>query len=132
MLGVVPSLVKTWRNADCVDGLDWTQSRPSVRRAKSNPDDALSDVPRRIPTDTQYCGGTEIGGGYITGTLVQPSAPSTFTMAALGLDFTILDEHGAACDNGELFLIPPSLGLSNELLNRDHFDVYFADCADPW
>src|SRR2546427_8463561 len=27
----------------------------------------------------EYCGGTEIGGGYVTGSVVQPCAPSTFT-----------------------------------------------------
>jgi acetyl-CoA synthetase len=128
MLGVVPSLVKTWRNADCVDGLDWSAIKAFSSTGEcSNPDDMLYLMSRAgYRPILEYCGGTEIGGGYITGTLVQPSAPSTFTTAALGLDFTILDEHGAACDNGELFLIPPSLGLSNELLNRNHFDVYFA------
>jgi len=29
----------------------------------------------------EYCGGTEIGGGYITGTLVQPASPATFTLS---------------------------------------------------
>jgi acetyl-CoA synthetase len=28
-------------------------------------------------------------------------------------------------DNGELFLIPPSIGFSTELLNQDHHKVYF-------
>jgi acetyl-CoA synthetase len=128
MLGVVPSLVKTWRNADCVEGLDWSAIKAFSSTGEcSNPDDMLYLMSRAgYRPIIEYCGGTEIGGGYITGTLVQPAAPSTFTTAALGLDFTILDEHGAECDNGELFLIPPSLGLSNELLNRDHFDVYFA------
>ncbi|MBI1926820.1 AMP-dependent synthetase, partial [Candidatus Poribacteria bacterium] len=73
----------------------------------------------------EYCGGTEIGGGYITGTLVQPAAPATFTTPALGLDFVILDENGHHTDNGELFLIPPSIGLSTTLLNQDHHEVYF-------
>ena len=78
----------------------------------------------------EYCGGTEIGGGYITGTMVQPASPSTFSTPALGLDFTILDENGAECDNGELFLIPPSMGLSDQLLNRDHHEVYFAGAPE--
>ena len=73
----------------------------------------------------EYCGGTEIGGGYITGTVVQPAAPSTFTTPALGLDFVILDENGKECPHGELFLVPPSIGLSNSLLNKDHHRVYF-------
>jgi acetyl-CoA synthetase len=75
----------------------------------------------------EYCGGTEIGGGYITGTVVQPSAPATFSTPALGSDLVILDEQGQPADRGELFLIPPALGLSQELLNGDHHAVYYAD-----
>ncbi len=29
--------------------------------------------------------------------------------------------------NGELFIVPPSIGLSNTLLNKDHHEVYYAD-----
>ncbi len=128
MLGLVPSLVKSWRNAGCVEGMDWNVIRAFSSTGEcSIPDDMLYLMSRAgYKPIIEYCGGTEIGGGYITGTMVQPSAPSTFTTPALGLDFTILDEQGAECDNGEVFLIPPSLGLSSELLNRDHFEVYFA------
>ena len=87
---------------------------------------ALSDVPRRLQADYRVLRRYQIGGAYITGTMVQPASPSTFSTAALGLDFAILDENGTECDNGELFLIPPSMGLSNQLLNRDHHEVYFA------
>jgi acetyl-CoA synthetase len=73
----------------------------------------------------EYCGGTEIGGGFITGTVVQNASPAVFSTASLGLDIVILDENDQVADNGELFLIPPSIGLSNELLNQDHYKVYF-------
>jgi acetyl-CoA synthetase len=39
----------------------------------------------------------------------------------------ILDEHGQQADAGEVFLAPPSMGLSLELLNSDHHEVYYAD-----
>ena len=73
----------------------------------------------------EYCGGTEIGGGYITGTMIQPASPATFTTPALGLDVVIADAEGHAVDNGELFIEPPSIGLSNDLLNGDHRATYF-------
>jgi acetyl-CoA synthetase len=79
----------------------------------------------------EYLGGTEIGGGHITGTVVQPASPSTFTTPALGTDFVILDENGATVDEGEmgeLFLVPPALGLSQTLLNADHHAVYYRGC----
>ncbi len=128
MLGVVPSLVKSWRNAGCAERLDWSSIKAFSSTGEcSYPDDMLylMSLAGYKPI-IEYCGGTEIGGAYITGTMVQPASPSTFSTAALGLDFAILDENGTECDNGELFLIPPSMGLSNQLLNRDHHEVYFA------
>jgi acetyl-CoA synthetase len=75
----------------------------------------------------EYCGGTEMGGGYMTGTVIQPCIPATFTTPALGLDIVILDVDGNPSDRGEAFISPPSIGLSTELLNRDHHQVFFAD-----
>jgi acetyl-CoA synthetase len=36
------------------------------------------------------------------------------------------DEEGKATHNGEVALLPPSIGLSNTLLNANHHDVYYA------
>ena len=68
-----------------------------------------------------------IGGGYIAGTVVQPSSPATFSTVAFGLDLFVLDEDGRESSSGEIFLAPPSIGLSTELLNRDHHQVYYHD-----
>ena len=134
MLGVVPSLVRAWRDSGACDGVDW--SRINVLSSTGEPsgrNDYLwltSRTGYRAPI-IEYCGGTEIGGGYLTGTVVQPSSPATFSTAALGLDLVILDEEGRSVDDGEegeLFLVPPSIGLSQTLLNRDHDEVYFAGC----
>lgn len=73
----------------------------------------------------EYCGGTELGGGYLASTLAQPSLPSLFSTPAFGLDVRILDEDGEPASSGELFIVPPSIGLSVELLNRDHHAVYY-------
>ena len=132
MLGVVPSLVKTWRNTKCAEGLDWSSVKAFSSTGEcSYPDDMLylMSLAGYKPI-IEYCGGTEIGGSYITGTVVQPASPATFSTPALGLDFTVLDENGAECDNGEVFLVPPSMGLSNHLLNREHREVYFTGTPD--
>ena len=129
MLGVVPSLVSSWRSTACMQGLDWSNLKAFSSTGEcSNAQDMLflMSLAGYKPI-VEYCGGTEIGGGYITGTLVQPCAPSTFTTPAMGLDFVILDESGHPRDKGEVFLIPPAIGLSTELLNRDHHQVYFAN-----
>ncbi len=134
MLGTVPSLVRAWRSSDAVAFDGWPDVRVfSSTGEPSNREDYLWLMSRagyRAPV-IEYCGGTEIGGGYITGTVVQPASPATFTTPALGLDFMILGESGEPVgegESGELFLVPPSIGLSETLLNKDHEEVYYADC----
>ena len=58
---------------------------------------------------------------------MQPNWAATFSTPALGSELIILDEEGQPADTGELFLVPPALGLSSRLLNRDHDKVYYAD-----
>ena len=133
MLGVVPTLVRAWKNTDCMHGLDWRAIRAFSSTGEcSNPEEMLflMSLVGYKPV-IEYCGGTEIGGGYITGTRVQPAAPSMFTTPALGVDFLLFDRNGEPTENGEVFITPPSLGLSTSLLNADHNEVYFAGTPQP-
>ena len=133
MLGVVPTLVRAWKHTGCPHGLDWHAIRAFSSTGEcSNPEEMLflMSLAGYKPI-IEYCGGTEIGGGYITGTRVQPAAPSTFTTPALGVDFRLFNENGEPTENGEVFIIPPSLGLSTSLLNADHNEVYFAGTPQP-
>ncbi|HUR68336.1 MAG TPA: AMP-binding protein [Candidatus Thermoplasmatota archaeon] len=132
VLGLVPALVRAWRAADLVtDEFRGVRVFSSTGEA-SNVEDYFwlsSTAEHRAPI-VEYCGGTEIGGGHLTGTVVQPQGPATFSTPALGLDVTILDEHGREVEEnamGEIFLVPPSIGLSQRLLNADHHKVYFSD-----
>jgi len=134
LLGVVPSLVRAWRETNACADADWSRIEVfSSTGEPSNRHDSLWLTGRtghRAPV-IEYCGGTEIGGGYVTGTVVQPASPSTFTTPALGLDLVILDDAGepvADGEEGEVFLVPPSIGLSQTLLNRDHEKVYYEGC----
>jgi acetyl-CoA synthetase len=134
MLGVVPSLVRAWRDSGACDGVDWSRINTfSSTGEPSNRQDYLWLMSRagyRAPI-IEYCGGTEIGGGHLTGTVVQPASPATFSTPALGMDLAILDENNQPVDigeEGELFLVPPSIGLSQTLLNRDHDEVYHQGC----
>jgi acetyl-CoA synthetase len=128
MLGTVPTLVKNWRATACMEEFNWNHIKLFSSTGEcSNASDIhyLMSLANYKPI-IEYCGGTEIGGAYITSTLLQPCIPSTFTTPALGLDFVILDEEGKISDNGEVALIPPSIGLSTELLNKNNYDVYYA------
>lgn len=128
VLGLVPSLVAAWRAAGAADGVDLSAVRLlSSTGEASNPEDYRWLMDRFAAPVIEYCGGTEIGGGYLTGTVLQPAVASQFTTPALGLDVRILDGEGASADSGELFIVPPSIGLSTTLLNRDHDDVYHSD-----
>lgn len=129
MLGVVPSLVSSWKASQCMQGMDWSRIKAFSSTGEcSNPQDMLFLMSfAGYKPIIEYCGGTEIGGAYITGTLVQPCIPSTFTTPALGLDFVILDADDRPAHKGEGLIIPPSIGLSTELLNKDHHQVYFAN-----
>lgn len=133
ILGLVPSLVRAWRSEGSLYFDEWPDVRLfSSTGEPSNREDYLWLMSRagyRAPV-IEYCGGTEIGGGYIAGTVVQPASPATFTTPTLGLDLRILTESGQAAaegEMGEVFLVPPSIGLSQTLLNRDHAEVYYKD-----
>ena len=132
MLGVVPTIVKAWRNKECMEPFDWSPIECfSSTGEASQADDmfylsALADMKPIV----EYCGGTEIGGGYITSTVVQPNVAATFSTPAIGLDFEILDESGQPTDDGQIFLRGPSVGLSERLLNRDHFETYYANTPE--
>ena len=133
ILGVVPSLVSAWRATGCMEGLDWGRIRlfTSTGEASNRSDMAyLMGLAGNKPV-IEYCGGTEIGGGYLTGTVLQAAVPSMFTTPALGVSVRILDDAGEDASSGELFLVPPSIGFSSTLLNKDHHDVYFAGTPRP-
>ncbi|QCX37046.1 AMP-binding protein [Aureibaculum algae] len=129
MLGLVPSIVKHWIKTKCNENLDWNAIKCfSSTGEASNPKEMeyLMQLGNNKPV-IEYCGGTEIGGGYVTSTVVQENIPSTFSTQALGGEFVLLNDEYKPSDKGELFLLPPIMGLSEKLLNRDHHDVYFKD-----
>ncbi len=127
MLGLVPSIVSAWRSQDCVAGLDWSQIKVFSSTGEcSNPEDMLWLMSRAgYRPVIEYCGGTETGGGYITGSVLKPGVPGLFSCPALGFSWLLLDDSGNQTKNGEVFFEPPVIGLSTRLINRDHHEVYF-------
>ncbi|KAJ6759693.1 ACYL-ACTIVATING ENZYME 17 PEROXISOMAL-RELATED [Salix purpurea] len=78
----------------------------------------------------EYCGGTEIGGGFISGSLLQPQSLAAFSTPAMGCSLFILGDDGHPIPQnvpgmGELALGPLMFGASSTLLNADHYNVYF-------
>ena len=85
----------------------------------SNPDDYLWLMARaRYRPVVEYCGGTEIGGGYLTQALTQPASPATFSTPSLGLDVRIVDEDGTAL-------------AQRRAVHRSTFDRTLAHASQP-
>lgn len=127
MLGLVPSIVNAWKLTGAMEEFDWNAIECfSSTGEVSNPEEMeyLMDLAGGKPV-IEYCGGTEIGGGYIASTILQENIPSQFSTQTLGGEFVLLDEDGKESEEGEVFIIPPILGLSTQLLNRNHHEVYF-------
>ncbi len=132
MLGIVPSIVRAWKNIGTMENYDWSAIKCfSSTGESSNPEEMiyLMQLAGNKPV-IEYCGGTEIGGGYVTSTLIQTNIPSTFSTPALGSEFVIVNEEGVLSDKGEVFLVPPAMGLSFQLLNKNHHEVYYKNTPE--
>jgi acetyl-CoA synthetase len=127
MLGVVPSLVKSWWTLNATEKCDWSCVRRFSSSGEASDPIAMQWLMSRAnyAPVIEYCGGTEVAGSYLSSTMVQPNVPSMFSTPVLGNNFVIIDDNGKPVDQGEIALIPPALGLSSRLLNRDHNECYF-------
>jgi acetyl-CoA synthetase len=73
MLGTIPTMVKNWMQTRCMEPCDWSNIRCFSSTGEcSHPSEvmylmSLNDYQAPL---IEYCGGTEIGGGYISGTMV--------------------------------------------------------------
>ena len=142
LVGCVPSLVAAWRASGVLDGVDLASVRCFASTGEaSRVQDSLwlmSRVPGYRPI-VEYCGGTEVGGGYMCGSVYAPSSPSCFFGLNVGCDVVLLVSDGgvvpyedAAASGvpvvGEVALRPPILGSSRYLLaasGRSHYDAYY-------
>ena len=132
MLGVVPTIVAAWRTSGCMEKYDWSAIRcfSSTGEVSHYLDMFyLSALAGHKPI-IEYCGGTEVGGGYLASSVLQPNAPSTFSTPTLGTEFVILNDQQQQAEQGELYLIPPTIGFSTMLLNRDHHQTYYENTPE--
>ncbi len=129
ILGLVPSIVTAWEASKLMEDYDWSNIKcfSSSGECSSAEDYLYLMWLGNVKPVIEYCGGTEIGGAYLSSTLIQANTPSMFTTPTLGMNFVLLDDnHKINLKKGEVALIPPALGLSQTLMNRDHHEVYFA------
>jgi acetyl-CoA synthetase len=127
ILGVTPSIVARWRESNCMANLDWNAIRILTNTGEcSNPIDMLYLMfLAGYKPIIEYCGGTEIGGAYLTSTVIETNYLTVFTTPALGSHFEIIADNGKPTTKGDVAIIPPAIGLSTELLNDDHQQIYY-------
>lgn len=132
MLGVIPSIVRAWKATNSTAGYDWSSIRCFGSSGEaSNVDEYLWLMGRACYKPViEYCGGTEIGGGFVTGSLLQPQVLAAFSTPAMGCTLFILGSNGSPIPQntggfGELAVGPLMFGGSHTLLNADHYNVYF-------
>ena len=132
VLGTIPSVVKSWKNQSFGKIKNWDIRVFSSTGEPSDQDDYLylsymNDFKAPI---IEYCGGTEIGGGYISSVVESPNAVSYFNTATPGTEFILVtDQHKALTEigSGEVFIIPPAMGMSQALLNKNHHEEYYSN-----
>lgn len=128
VLGVVPSLVRAWRADDRLAQVDWRGVRTfsSTGECSDAADMFYLCARAGYRPIIEYCGGTELAGGYIGCSVTKPTVPGAFSLPACGVELVIVDEWGEPASRGEAFLRGPAIGFSWELLNADHHEVYYA------
>ena len=137
VLGVIPSLVAAWRRTGIWDHAEWRHVRLfSTTGECSHPRDMLALMARAgYRPVIEYCGGTELAGGYLASTVTRPNVPAVFNQACLGIRLRIEGQgstasvpsaaHSPGLRRGEAFLSGPNIGFSTRLLNADHHQVYY-------
>ena len=91
---------------------------------------------RRLPM-LNWSGGTEITGGILCGTVLQPVKPCAFTCSVPGMQADVVDEQGrstAPGEVGELVLRAPSIGLTRGLWKdpEQYLEIYWSTFPDLW
>ncbi len=124
ILGMAPTIIRNFmqRGGAGVENYDLSRLRLTVSTGEAWTPDAWHWMfehvcHRRIPI-LNYSGGTEVGGGILTGTMIHPLKPCAFSGAVPGMGADIADEHGTSVPApgvGELVLRRPSAGLTRGL-----------------
>lgn len=138
-LGLVPSIVSSWRKSGAFDANrhDWSAHLRAfaLTGEASSPTDVLwlaSRVRGYVAPVLEYCGGTELASGYALSAVVLPNAPSCFSSASLGGSFALLNDEGEETNDeedvnviGEVAVRTPFIGSSTSLLNGDNRTTYY-------
>jgi acetyl-CoA synthetase len=140
-LGIAPTVIRGFMHGAGTGSHDISSLRICVSTGEAWTPDAwwwtFENVLDRKRPIINYTGGTEIGGGILSGTVVLPMKPCSFTGPVPGMGADIVDDEGNSVGPntvGELVLRKPSIGLSRGLWNdrERYLDSYWRDIPNMW
>ncbi|MBI4697199.1 MAG: AMP-binding protein [Gammaproteobacteria bacterium] len=142
-LGIAPTIIRSYMRVGGagVDDYDFSAMRVTISTGEPWTPDAwawmFDHVCRKRVPILNYVGGTEIGGGILSGTVMHALKPCSFgaCMPAMGAD--IVDDRGEPVGPGlvgELVLRVPSIGLTRSLWKDDarYIDGYWTRYPGLW
>ncbi len=142
-LGIAPTIVRSFMQ---VGGAGVEQYNLSCLRVVLSSGEAWTPAPwtwlfekvcdERIPI-INYSGGTEIGGGIVTGTVIHPMKACAFAGPIPGMGADVVGASGRSVPRGEvgeLVLRQPSIGLTRSLWKDDlrYMDSYWGTMPGLW
>jgi acetyl-CoA synthetase len=140
-LGVAPTVIRTFMHRGGIGDHDLSSLRIVASTGEAWTEDAWrwtfeNVCQRRLPI-INYSGGTEIGGGILTGTVIHPMKPCGFAGPIPGMGVDICDPDGNSQPTGtvgELVLRRASIGLTRSLWHDEerYLDSYWREIPGVW
>ncbi|SPS01832.1 AMP-binding protein [Cupriavidus taiwanensis] len=143
VLGIAPTIVRSFMSvggAD-VERYDLSSLRLALSTGEAWTVDAWRWMFEKVCGSSKpiinYSGGTEVGGGIVTGTVIHPLKPCAFAGPVPGMGADIVDENGKSVGPGgvgELVLRAPSIGLTRGLWHdrERYLSSYWSRLPGTW
>ncbi|MCP1337042.1 AMP-binding protein [Futiania mangrovi] len=141
ILGLAPTTIRGFMHGGGTGGHDISSLRLCVSTGEAWTPDAwwwtFDNVLERKGPIINYTGGTEIGGGILSGSVIRAMKPCAFSGPIPGMGADIVDMEGRPVPPGtlgELVLRKPSVGLTRSLWHDEerYLDSYWRDIPGVW
>jgi len=140
-LGVAPTTIRSFMHRGGIGGHDISSLRVCASTGEAWTEDAWNWMfehvcARRVPI-INYSGGTEVGGGIVTGTVIHPMKPCAFSGPIPGMGVDVVDPDGNSLPAnvvGELVLRHASIGQTRGLWkdNERYLESYWREIPGMW
>ncbi|ABB06199.1 AMP-binding protein [Burkholderia lata] len=143
VLGIAPTIVRSFMQAGGagIENHDLSALRVALSTGEAWTVDAWRWMFDKVCGGSRpiinYSGGTEVGGGIVTGTVIHPLKPCAFAGPIPGMGADVVDDAGRSVGpggTGELALRAPSIGLTRGLWhdNERYLASYWGTTSGMW